>query len=158
MSTAPAVTVQVALAKPTARAVVEHLLYRKRRCRHQPEPSAGMSGGAGSPELRRCRQIHQAGIDVAPKRQRRDRLRQRFERAIAEGDLPPRIRCRRPRGLPLRDPAGHGRAGGRRHDARAIAQDRRDGAAHLAATESGVGLTFTPRSSPPAPAAHSANA
>ena len=58
---------QVALAKPTIRAVVEHLLYESRRRRHRSRPSAGMPGGAGRAELRRCRRIHQAGIDVAPR-------------------------------------------------------------------------------------------
>ncbi len=64
--------VQVALAKPTVRAVVEHLLYEAADAVTDPEPSAGMPGGAGRAELRRRRRIHQAGIDVAP-RQRRGR-------------------------------------------------------------------------------------
>ena len=85
-------------------------------------------------------------------------LRERFERAIAEGDLPTGIRCRRSRGLPLRDPAGHGGAGGRRHDARAIAQDRRDGAAHLAAAELRRRSDASHFASSASPTAHSANA
>ena len=61
---------QVALAKPTARAVVEHLAVRSRRCRHRPEPSAGMPRGAGRAVLRRCRRNHQAGTDGAPRQGR----------------------------------------------------------------------------------------
>ena len=141
---------QVALAKPTARAVVEHLLYESADAVTDPNHPPGCLAVQGALSCGDAAESIKQELMSRRAKGEQD-LRQRFERAIAEGDLPAEIRCRRSCGLPLRDPAGHGGAGGRRHDARAIAQDRRDGAAHLAAAKSGVGLTFTPRSCPPAP-------
>ena len=125
--------VQVALAKPTIRAVVEHLLYEAADAVTDPDHPPGCLAVQGALSCGDAAESIKQEL-MSRRATGEEDLRKRFERAIAEGDLPAGLRRSRSRALHLRDPAGHGGAGGRRHHPRAIAQDRRDDVANLAAT------------------------
>ena len=58
--------VRIALEKPTARAVVEHILHASADALCGPDHPPGCRRRAGRLELRRRRRNHQAGIDGAP--------------------------------------------------------------------------------------------
>jgi AcrR family transcriptional regulator len=81
--------VQVALAKPTAREVVEHLLFEAAGAVTDPNHPPGclavqgaLSCGEAAESIKQELMSRRAGAE-------RD-LRRRFERAVAEGDLPER--------------------------------------------------------------------
>ncbi len=90
MSTAPAVTVQVALAKPTARAVVEHLLYESADAVTDPNHPPGCLAVQGALSCGDAAESIEQELMSRRAKGEQD-LRQRFEQAIAEGDLPLRI-------------------------------------------------------------------
>ena len=79
---------QVALAKPTARAVVEHLLYESANAVTDPNHPPGCLAVQGALSCGDAAESIKQEL-VSRRAKGEQDLRQRFERAIAEGDLPP---------------------------------------------------------------------
>jgi AcrR family transcriptional regulator len=80
---------QVALAKPTARAVVEHLLYESAAAVTDPNHPPGCLAVQGALSCGDAAESIKQELMSRRAKGEQD-LRQRFERAIAEGDLPER--------------------------------------------------------------------
>jgi len=78
---------QVALAKPTARAVVEHLLYESANAVTDPNHPPGCLAVQGALSCGDAAESIKQEL-VSRRAKGEQDLRQRFERAIAEGDLP----------------------------------------------------------------------
>ena len=78
---------QVALAKPTARAVVEHLLYESADAVTDPNHPPGCLAVQGALSCGDAAESIKQELMSRRAKGEQD-LRQRFERAIAEGDLP----------------------------------------------------------------------
>jgi AcrR family transcriptional regulator len=78
---------QVALAKPTARAVVEHLLYESAAAVTDPNHPPGCLAVQGALSCGDAAESIKQELMSRRAKGEQD-LRQRFERAIAEGDLP----------------------------------------------------------------------
>jgi AcrR family transcriptional regulator len=78
---------QVALAKPTARAVVEHLLYESANAVTDPNHPPGCLAVQGALSCGDAAESIKQELMSRRAKGEQD-LRQRFERAIAEGDLP----------------------------------------------------------------------
>ena len=78
---------QVALAKPTARAVVEHLLYESAAAVTDPNHPPGCLAVQGALSCGDAAESIKQEL-VSRRAKGEQDLRQRFERAIAEGDLP----------------------------------------------------------------------
>jgi AcrR family transcriptional regulator len=78
---------QVALAKPTARAVVEHLLYESAAAVTDPDHPPGCLAVQGALSCGDAAESIKQELMSRRAKGEQD-LRQRFERAIAEGDLP----------------------------------------------------------------------
>ena len=142
--------VQVALAKPTARAVVEHLLYESADAVTDPNHPPGCLAVQGALSCGDAAESIKQELMSRRAKGEQD-LRQRFERAIAEGDLP--------EGSDAADLAAYLSAilqglavqaagGTTREQLRKIAEMA---LRTWPPPSSGVGLTFTPRSSPPIP-------
>ena len=79
---------QVALAKPTARAVVEHLLYESAAAVTDPDHPPGCLAVQGALSCGDAAESIKQELMSRRAKGEQD-LRERFERAIAEGDLPP---------------------------------------------------------------------
>jgi len=79
--------VQVALAKPTARAVVEHLLYESANAVTDPNHPPGCLAVQGALSCGDAAESIKQEL-MARRANGEQDLRRRFERAIAEGDLP----------------------------------------------------------------------
>ena len=79
--------VQVALAKPTVRAVVEHLLYESADAVTDPNHPPGCLAVQGALSCGDAAESVKQELMSRRAKGEQD-LRQRFERAIAEGDLP----------------------------------------------------------------------
>jgi AcrR family transcriptional regulator len=79
--------VQVALAKPTIRAVVEHLLYKAADAVTDPDHPAGCLAVQGALSCGDAAESIKQEL-MARRAAGEEDLRKRFERAIAEGDLP----------------------------------------------------------------------
>ena len=79
--------VQAALAKPTARAVVEHLLYESADAVTDPNHPPGCLAVQGALSCGDAAESIKQELMSRRAKGEQD-LRQRFERAIAEGDLP----------------------------------------------------------------------
>jgi len=79
--------VQAALAKPTARAVVEHLLYESADAVTDPNHPPGCLAVQGALSCGDATESIKQELMSRRAKGEQD-LRQRFERAIAEGDLP----------------------------------------------------------------------
>ena len=79
---------QVALAKPTARAVVEHLLYESADAVTDPNHPPGCLAVQGALSCGDAAESIKQELMSRRAKGEQD-LRERFERAIAEGDLPP---------------------------------------------------------------------
>jgi AcrR family transcriptional regulator len=79
--------VQVALAKPTARAVVEHLLYESANAVTDPNHPPGCLAVQGALSCGDAAESIKQEL-MARRANGEQDLRKRFERAIAEGDLP----------------------------------------------------------------------
>ena len=80
--------VQAALEKPTARAVVEHLLYESADAVTDPNHPPGCLAVQGALSCGDAAESIKQELMSRRAKGEQD-LRQRFERAIAEGDLPP---------------------------------------------------------------------
>lgn len=80
--------VQAALEKPTARAVVEHLLYDSADAVTDPNHPPGCLAVQGALSCGDAAESIKQELMSRRAKGEQD-LRQRFERAIAEGDLPP---------------------------------------------------------------------
>lgn len=78
---------QVALAKPTARAVVEHLLYESAAAVTDPNHPPGCLAVQGALSCGDAAESIKQELMSRRAKGEQD-LRERFERAIAEGDLP----------------------------------------------------------------------
>lgn len=78
---------QVALAKPTMRAVVEHLLYESANAVTDPNHPPGCLAVQGALSCGDAAESIKQEL-MSRRAQSEQDLRQRFERAIAEGDLP----------------------------------------------------------------------
>jgi len=78
---------QVALAKPTARAVVEHLLYESAAAVTDPDHPPGCLAVQGALSCGDAAESIKQELMSRRAKGEQD-LRERFERAIAEGDLP----------------------------------------------------------------------
>ena len=78
---------QVALAKPTARAVVEHLLYESANAVTDPNHPPGCLAVQGALSCGDAAESIKQEL-VSRRAKGEQDLRQRFERAIAEGELP----------------------------------------------------------------------
>jgi len=78
---------QVALAKPTARAVVEHLLYESANAVTDPNHPPGCLAVQGALSCGDAAESIKQELMSRRAKGEQD-LRERFERAIAEGDLP----------------------------------------------------------------------
>jgi AcrR family transcriptional regulator len=79
--------VQVALAKPTARAVVEHLLYESANAVTDPNHPPGCLAVQGALSCGDAAESIKQEL-MARRANGEQDLRKRFERAVAEGDLP----------------------------------------------------------------------
>jgi AcrR family transcriptional regulator len=79
--------IQVALAKPTVRGVVEHLLYESADAVTDPSHPPGCLAVQGALSCGDAAESIKQEL-VARRANTEQDLRQRFERAIAEGDLP----------------------------------------------------------------------
>jgi len=79
---------QAALAKPTARAVVEHLLYESADAVTDPNHPPGCLAVQGALSCGDAAESIKQELMSRRAKGEQD-LRERFERAIAEGDLPP---------------------------------------------------------------------
>jgi AcrR family transcriptional regulator len=79
--------VQVALAKPTARAVVEHLLYESANAVTDPNHPPGCLAVQGALSCGDAAESIKQEL-MARRANGEQDLRRRFERAVAEGDLP----------------------------------------------------------------------
>ena len=79
---------QVALARPTARAVVEHLLYESAAAVTDPNHPPGCLAVQGALSCGDAAESIKQELMSRRAKGEQD-LRERFERAIAEGDLPP---------------------------------------------------------------------
>ena len=79
---------KVALAKPTARAVVEHLLYESAAAVTDPNHPPGCLAVQGALSCGDAAESIKQELMSRRAKGEQD-LRERFERAIAEGDLPP---------------------------------------------------------------------
>src|SRR5882757_8083198 len=79
--------VQVALAKPTARAVVEHLLYETANAVTDPNHPPGCLAVQGALSCGDAAESIKQEL-MARRANGEQDLRKRFERAVAEGDLP----------------------------------------------------------------------
>lgn len=79
--------VQVALAKPTVREVVEHLLFEAAAAVTDPDHPAGCLAVQGALSCGEAAESIKQELMARRARGEQD-LRQRFERAIAEADLP----------------------------------------------------------------------
>ena len=79
---------RVALAKPTARAVVEHLLYESAAAVTDPNHPPGCLAVQGALSCGDAAESIKQELMSRRAKGEQD-LRERFERAIAEGDLPP---------------------------------------------------------------------
>ena len=79
---------QVALAKPTMRAVVEHLLFESAAAVTDPNHPPGCLAVQGALSCGDAAESIKQELMSRRAKGEQD-LRQRFERAIAEGDLPP---------------------------------------------------------------------
>jgi AcrR family transcriptional regulator len=80
--------VQAALAKPTVRAVVEHLLFESADAVTDPDHPPGCLAVQGALSCGDAAESIKQELMSRRAKGEQD-LRQRFERAIAEGDLPP---------------------------------------------------------------------
>jgi AcrR family transcriptional regulator len=80
--------VQVALAKPTAREVVEHLLYEAAGAVTDPENPPGCLAVQGALCCGETAESIKQEL-MARRAKGEDDLRRRFEQALADGDLPP---------------------------------------------------------------------
>jgi AcrR family transcriptional regulator len=79
--------VQIALAKPTARAVVEHLLYESANAVTDPNHPPGCLAVQGALSCGDAAESIKQEL-MARRANGEQDLRKRFERAVAEGDLP----------------------------------------------------------------------